>query len=603
MSTTILLFITILPAYYNAQVYFSDPDTFIYAKKNITAVLVNQQHLEGIINTLIKAKKDYIKNEINAEFSTEYKAFNQILIHRAESCIKLLGYRRSKGANILKNLHNRLITNKRKKRNIRRIKRGIRMLGNLISYVSGVPSPGQWENEVILVNKLENMIKNEHSEQNLLIATIKDEASELEAVKNEYQKLQNEEFRSHETLKNYAYFVSTKGKLTHMCSIGKEVSRRFIEQTQILEDIKTKSSQNLPSKHLFPINHIFAKIKNLQKHTYTPLLQNTHEIESLFLMATAITSIHDGHIYSVLQIPLVDFSYELNFIQYPFFTKNELEILENLSKISLKEIDTFLCSRAQKSLKVMSSKDLEHCLFTPNRKIYVCSGRQIIEKNANFYRPCNHLPQNIIIELSPEALLIKSNLTEIKVTCPSKTETLKMKTEYTILKLHSNCTAYTTEFMIHKHHKNITSTFLENPMEIVEIEHIPNLFLEKMQTRKEITNKYMQKVEALSQKIKKDIEGVKKKHEENEIQLNGISAYTHLHKVLLFTTTPLTGLITIGILTLITWYCTRRCRNPLKKVIDSKEKNPEIKDNDNFGVTAKPTEGRKSEVPIDNTNE
>ena len=178
-----------------------------------------------------------------------------------------------------------------------------------------------------------------------------------------------------------------------------------------------------------------------------------------------------------------------------------------------------------------------------------------------------------------------------------------MKTEYTILKLHSNCSAYTTEFMIHKHHKNITSTFLETPMEIVEIEHIPNLFLERMQTRKEINNKYLKQVKVFSQKIEKDIEGVKKKHEENAIELNGISAYTHLHKVLIYTTTPLTGLITIGFLAAVTWYCTTRCKSPFKKVSGNTEKNPEIKDNDNFGVTVNAPEGRKSEVPIDNTDE
>ena len=99
----------------NVKILFADPETFLYAKKNITAVKVNQNHLEGIIKILIKAKKDYIKNEIKAKFSTEYKAFNQILIQRAESCIKMLGYRKSKGSNILKNLHNRLITNNIKK--------------------------------------------------------------------------------------------------------------------------------------------------------------------------------------------------------------------------------------------------------------------------------------------------------------------------------------------------------------------------------------------------------------------------------------------------------------------------------------------------------
>ena len=225
-----------------------------------------------------------------------------------------------------------------------RIKRGFKPLGELVAFLTDMPSPSAWEGEQNLINILKNVIRGTFNETQMLEHTVKDEADIINGAINEISKIVHVQFKINNEITNFQFYLNSQHKVGQICFIGNLVADRLVEEARIINQIREKSRTNSPSEYLFPIKEIFLKTKFLNAKTHQPIFNSEHEIEQVYSMSSAVTTIDSYIIYSVLNIPLVDYSQKFDFIA-PTLTKNEVDIITKLSTLALAPIDTFLCAK------------------------------------------------------------------------------------------------------------------------------------------------------------------------------------------------------------------------------------------------------------------
>ena len=481
------------------QLYYSNEHLILYSKKNIAAFGVNMLHLETAIKTIQKARETFSKEEKKAHPHSPKRTFNRWLVKQAHACVEQITVTKNKAIDMvnktlpLKGKHNR-----------KRKKRGIKPIGSLISYLTDLPSPDAWEDSETLLTHLNDVVNGQTREQQLLEHTVSDQTHLINKITKEMRHLLKIEYEIKESiLKDHDYYLNNHERLEYICSEANLLANAMLEDALIVEDIRKSSRANNPNEHLFPPNLIYQKIKELNKKETSPIFSELHEIESIYEMKNSLTTFQDEYIYSVISIPLVDYTYRYDFISHPILKTSDLIRMDQVQKHTIKNLDTILCLKANNNLKILSSSDLRKCTKTPDNQVYICTGRRI--KHTEQKTDCSELPPSIVIELSPNLLLIRiSHDTTINIECSNEniSKKIKLKSTFTMLKIKTTCSLSCDNFWVSTHHKNITDHLLSEPFTVINLD--PDLDNERLKENFTNFKNYSLKISNLTKKMNND---------------------------------------------------------------------------------------------------
>lgn len=438
------------------KIYFTNKYLSIHAKKDISQFSKNYDNLNQIISKLDKTKTAFINKQFNATFGSAELAFNQWLGTQVSNCIRTLKLKKTRANSEVEKAF--LLRNKRN------------IFGDAISDLTGLQSPSSWQHEQVAIDKIQKVINGEMEEIHVLQHTMKNEIATVEKISTELNYLGSKEFNTERNLESFAYYIKAQHKIDHVCFHGNMVADNLIKESNIIKEIKHNGRFNRPSEHLFPLPEIYKKVNEIKKKEFSPVFNNMQEIEQIYSMTAAITMISNNTIFSLMELPLVDFTYRYDFMAYPILEKKELAILNNLQKMAYKPLDLFLCSEEHKTIRIFSSLDLGSCQMTADKSLVICKGRKL--KQFNYEHECKKIPQDIVIELDSDLILMKSDLKTVQAICGNQSHKIEINSTYSILKIKPTCKLIGKQFLLSKftEQKENTNFLTLKPFEITSFE-------------------------------------------------------------------------------------------------------------------------------------
>ena len=519
-------------------VFYATPNLFLHGNLDIQPILANEQHLEKVIEHFSNTVKTFQIKHGHAKDHTT-KIMYEWLTSKAEMCETTLIKKRKLASKLINRALARYSPVNRK------FKRSINPLGYMLAWATGMAGPSEWKDQKIALAHLENAVKNNINETHLLTLTFTEEKTFLDNLASEYEKLLVLEHKNNDEI---TFYLSLDNKVESMCLKGQALANTLLEQAKDVEDIRSNAGKNLPSEVLFPTIKVFHKIQLLKMKDQVPIFSTIKELETLFQLATCTTVIKDNIIYSTMHIPLLDLngSNKLEFLDYPIFTKEELKTLRNLQTIALKPLDTFTCAQKDKTINILSSRDLNECASSPNKDIFICTGRSVSYTQNNFLNTCKSLTESIVIQLSENTLLLKSNDKFIDIKCDSLVSEQINITNYSIIHLKSNCRITAKGFSVSKHHRDFKDHLLEDHFKIIPYTDIDLPTLGHVMSIHNNTNF----LNHLSNNISHSLDKVRKSDENTQANLKDLGSTVKTHSYINWF---LMGLGILGGLSIFLW--------------------------------------------------
>ena len=226
----------------------------------------------------------------------------------------------------------------------------------------------------------------------------------------------------------------------HCQGIRRYIENVVVDEANAIKSINERAMDGHPSPILFPPDVVYPLLnKDDDYKKEAPIFKTKTEIPEIFSLQTAGTLILHDKIVSVLHIPNVDFTFPYTLISDPNLSDNDLQVINTLSKISLKPIDHILCNNEFKTIAIFSSRDIPSCVKW--RELLVCHKRHI--KHDSLHYSCKDiaLPGTIAIELSPVDVAIYSQKNQnMSVVCSkSTTKTININSKFSKIYLPINC--------------------------------------------------------------------------------------------------------------------------------------------------------------------
>ena len=497
-----------------AKIYFTNKFLSIHAKKDISQFSKNENNLNEIILKLEKTKTTFNNKHFNATFGSADLAFNYWLGTQIANCIKSLSLKKSRANH---EVGKALVV--RTKRNI---------IGEAISQMTGIQSPSSWQQEQMSINKIKKVLNGEMKEIHIIEHTMKNEITIVDKISTELNFLGSKEFETEKNLESFAYYLKDQHKIDYVCFQGNIIADNLIKESNIIKEIKYDSRFNRPSEHLFPIEEIYKKVNEMKKKELSPVFNNMQEIEQIYSMTAAITVVNNNTIFSLMEIPLVDFTYRYNFMSHPILEKKDLMIINNLQKMAYKPLDLFLCSEAHKTIRIISSRDLNSCQRTATNSLVICKGRKL--KQYNYAHECEKLPNDILIELDSNLILMKSNLKTVQANCGNQSHKIEINSTYSILKINPSCKLMGKEFMLDKFSEQIenSSNLTSKPFEITSFD-LEIDFETKIDRTFDEKDLELHKMNIT--KLHKSVEELKVVDNENEEGIRDMNETIHTHAI------------------------------------------------------------------------
>ena len=362
----------------------------------------------------------------------------------------------------------------------------------------------------------------------------------------------------------FKFYLQASHKLVVTCREADLLVDSLIDDAETMNEIRKKARQNLPSESLFPLKQILEKTRILEKERKNafPLFREEHEIEHIYAMSISATTIDKNIIHSVISIPLVSFNQRFEFIE-PTLKDDEIDIIENLSKVARKPIDYILCANAHQ-IKVLSSAKLLRCIKTHNSKIFFCNERSIINFKHKSTR-CSNLPSSIVIELTSHKLLIKTNLKTMDIICNKVHKTVPISRNYSIIDLNPNCRIRSEDFMIEEIKNNEAMTFHAEPFKVTNYRVGNPSFheLEDMKIKHLEITKMSKDLQESQKRLDKDIKKITDADSVNQRRVVGIVKGVETNNTFTYTFGSLTILSILGVISFIIVLCrmSKKSRN------------------------------------------
>ena len=357
-----------------SEVFFYEEELIIHSQKNLNNFYLNLESINDLCKHIDKSvtyfKKRVEKNNLQKTIESSFSLWLQ---SEAELCSKEIKQKRLKALNISLNALPREIH--MHNAGTKRVKRGFKPLGSLISFLTDIPSPQSWESFENLVAHLKQGVIGNANLTHSITATIADISNITEQLRKDYALLTKKSWDLEKELDAFKFYLQASHKIKLLCKNTHILVDDLITEAETMEDIRVKARLNLPSEHMFPPQMILEKLRILDKESKSasPLFKNKEEIEHLYAMSLSAITIEQGIIHGVISIPLIQFNKRFTFIE-PNLNEKELEVIEQMSKLSRHPVDYVLCANAEE-IKVLSSSKLLKCIKTHNGKTFFCHER------------------------------------------------------------------------------------------------------------------------------------------------------------------------------------------------------------------------------------
>ena len=506
-----------------ADVFFYEQDLILHSSKDINNFYINLHAITSLIKTIEKSieffKKKYTKAFDRDPIVTNLYAWLQ---KEAKTCSKLIKLKRDKALILAKNslpdvIHVHL---EKAKRN----KRAFKPLGELISFISGVPSPTSWEKFSSLVNNLREVVLGNVNATHSISSSIHDITEQTLKLTKDYEGLTKITWTLEGEYTKLMFYIQGAHKLKLICSEGNLLVENLLEEAEYLEDIRNKARENLPSDKLFPLKLVHEKIRLLEReiNDVYPLFRDQASIEQIYAMSSSITTIDNNIIHSVVSIPLVNFNQRYTFID-PSLSETEVNVIEKMSKIARHQIDHIICGQDHK-MRVMSTRKLQRCLKTKDSRTFFCSERALVHLKHNSFR-CSKLPQTLLMELSEHKILLKTNLKSMDITCNEILKQVPINKTYNVIELNPSCKIQTEDFSLAEINDKTVMEIHAEPFKIIgyDLEE-PSIFdLTKLQAKHEELHKITLELGKGQETMKDDQIAIEKADKANQKRVESIT--------------------------------------------------------------------------------
>ena len=461
----LLSIISMIIAVVRVEVYFYEDQLIIHSKKNIGNYYINLDAVNELANHIAASISYFKKRETKAVGKSHLEInFNKWLQQDAQLCSDNIKRKRSKALELSRDSLPDEIHEKSRK------KRGFQPLGQMVAWITDLPSPSSWEKYSSMVDNLREVVLGNLNHSNTISKTIDDITDITKKLSTDYEEVAKKSWKLEGELDSFKFYLQASHKLGIVCKEGNTLAQLLIDEASSLNKIKSKARLNLPSETLFPLDELFTMTRKLgNKHAF-PLFSSENDLEELYTMSSSITTIDKNIIHAILTIPLVNFNKMFNFIDIDLSEK-ESEIIQNLAKLARFPIDHVLCGQSD-NLKVLSTSKLNRCLKTHNAKKFFCNERDItIFRHAS--NRCSRLPDSIIVELSTHKILLKTTMKSMNITCNEVNKIVQIKKIYNIIKLNPNCRVDSTDFRIEEIKNNQEMKMNVEPFKVIGY-HLPN---------------------------------------------------------------------------------------------------------------------------------
>ena len=344
-----------------------------------------------------------------------------------------------------------------------KFRRSIDFIGNIISYISGVPSPGEWRLNVQNVGNLkkamELLLKTGNAQEariditNHHIAMLHTALVEITA---ELNKTTNLIYNLQEGLESRLIFSIAEQGLLNSVDIMEEVLYG-------VDKIFEKGRHNMAAKEGLSTDFLKKSIRHIQdKYKILSPLFGTQELSNYYDTALTTVTVHDREIWVTLKIPMVNFNNK--FIRDTSIINWE----ENVDKlVALDVVNPVLYTATMNHHTIIGESKLASCMST--KKIILCDGKRVII-GSRFTHEGNVI-DNYWAETSKEehlAFINLKNLT-IQITCQKEIKNIQIGTKGLIY-LRPGCTLKGENIVLENTHS--TGTFISRKTQQYKIINI-----------------------------------------------------------------------------------------------------------------------------------
>ena len=547
MDINKMILLTTLFTVTASQLYFSSTELHVYSKKALHNFHENEHELNAAMTNLLEYAERF-RNSIETykhTNKTDLKTFNKNLeyamAYSIHTCVEEI-YQKSK---VAMNLFESGTSIKH------RDKRGLPIIGELISEISDLPSPKDWSNEQEIVKHLNELSLGNRQE----IHEIKLSIDKKEALIKNIHRTINKISKLSQNLdsKNQYFFNTLIGHIesTNLCRYGNTLANFLLKEAELIQKVHKNSLNNKPDESLFPRDKIISIIESNKdmSNLHIPLFRQKDDISELFEVSTAKTGISTSsknniiqyYIESILIIPLIEADSEFRIIHEPLITEKD----KDLKMILKKTLDLRLCNTEHRSVRFMSSKDLAACKKTTNSKKIICQGRKIIS-TRHYNNPCGSKePSSLVVELNPTKLLIKTHDKKVKLVCNEKESEYFLQHIFNIMHIPKSCRVIGNDFIVGKLDmildKNFSSELKIFPLNMPKISK--PFYVQELN----ITDDFNMTFKEFRDKLKK----ISMIDNKNQFITESMEKNLKFHKKISFSAIGLTVILTIGIASIV----------------------------------------------------
>ena len=309
------------------------------------------------------------------------------------------------------------------------IKRGIPLIGELISLVADTPSPEDWHEQQQLTQDLIDL-ENESTKDIKFLNKKLNKTIRLVDLENAHLNKVQIEISLQANLTNSR--IANSNAADELCYIGLKLAFEHGQKVEEIKDISLNSKSTNPSRYMFPSDdlHVIAESQALKNRIFSPVFLSQREIDNIYsLESTAIVYNPDTQTISgIILIPLADFSDMMTTQRIPNLGVKDSARLRSLELLIMNKLDLLLCSDKGRKVRLYSSSDLSKCQkhSDRNKGTYICSSREVYSPSpAGNCNDLKELPSGIAIEGTSNEFIIDSPKTNVTIYCEGLEQTNK----------------------------------------------------------------------------------------------------------------------------------------------------------------------------------
>ncbi len=321
---------------------------------------------------------------------------------------------------------------------LKRVKRGFNVLGELLSDITGNPSPSEFKHLKILVKDLQSLTNDE-----------------VDDIKNlhDIQTTEHKSIQLNFDLINKVNTIASgnKNQLDNdesdvaVCDILDNLVESVKDEVETVLEIESKSTQFLPSRSMFPQKRIEKTISNLSKQDdiLKPYFLTGNKLEEFYSLKSTLTSIHKNEILSIAMIPMINPTKTMSMKSMSLRqkTNNHILTIEAVAKTRLTKI---AIDPNERYFNLISEHDLEKCNKLENRDKYICDHRfiEIRLNQLNSKNPC------LAYEIEQNDFVLTCEM-KFNKKCTSG-ETSEHTANFSLISLPDSCSLDSDNIYIHK---------------------------------------------------------------------------------------------------------------------------------------------------------